>query len=285
VHEGLFKEFGRHAASADAELALPALLIARLEHPRLDPTPYVAELDALGAVARRRLGTLRGNPPPRARAEALSKLLFEDEGFAGNRDAYDDPRNSFLNDVLDRRTGIPITLALVYLEVARRAGVAAEGVNFPGHFLLRCAPPGEPAIIIDPFNGGAVLSPADCRSLLREHVGETATFGPELFEPADKPAILRRMLANLKRVYVHLRSFQQARHATEMLLTIDPLARTELRDRGLLAYHLNDFGAALRDLESYLRLAGDDRASGGREEDEQIWEHVKALRRRVASLN
>jgi regulator of sirC expression with transglutaminase-like and TPR domain len=214
-----------------------------------------------------------------------------------------------LNEVLDRRTGIPISLAVVYLEVARRAGVHVAGVNFPGHFLLRAADErarlryGGDFLIVDPFHGGALLSEIDCREMLRQHVGEDAAFDRDLLAPATRHEIVVRMLVNLKRLYVRMRSFPQARFVADLLLTVDPSAVSELRDRGLLAYHLQDFGAALRDLETYLQLlprhgddlppsditaqAGDDTGGSEQNEDDgsQVWEHIKNLRKRVASFN
>lgn len=291
MRKNLVTEFTQAAASPDPDLASAALLIARLEYPKLDAALYLARLDRMGEIARGRLAQDR-RASVDARVAALNQYLFEDEGFVGNRERYDDPRNSYLNEVLDRRTGTPITLALVYIEVARRADFEVEGVNFPGHFLLLCSrdPQGADALdplIIDPFHGGALLSEHDCRQLLQRHVGEEAAFDPSLLAPATKQQILVRMLLNLKRLYVRMRSFPQARDVTELLLAADPSALTELRDRGLLAYHLNDFAPALRDLQTYLQLASAspqmDEAS--REEHAQIWEHVKTLRRRVAALN
>ena len=285
------REFGRLAGSADEDLARPALLIPLLESTHLDADRYVARLDAMGLEASTRLAE-RNLHPQIASSEALVTALniyvFEEQGFVGNREQYDDPRNSFLNQVLDRRTGIPITLAVVYLEIARRIGIRIVGVNFPGHFLLRC--PSRHAefdrdLIIDPFHGGALLSETDCRRLLQRHLGDDAAFDPALLAPATKPQILTRMLLNLKRLYVRMRSFPQARDATELLLAVDPPALTELRDRGLLAYHLNDFSAALRDLQRYLQLASSEPAAESATDHEQVWEHVKTLRRRVATLN
>jgi regulator of sirC expression with transglutaminase-like and TPR domain len=141
-------------------------------------------------------------------------------------------------------------------------------------------------LIIDAFHGGALLSEAACRELLRRHAGEDAVFDAHLLGHATKPQILARMLLNLKRVYVRMHSFPQARDVTELLLAVNPSAIDELRDRGLLAYHLKDFSAALRDLQDYLRLSSSTPLDEeDREEHEQIWEHVKSLRRRVASLN
>jgi regulator of sirC expression with transglutaminase-like and TPR domain len=274
------------------DLAAPAFLVARLEFRNLDPGPYLDRLDQMGDAALHRITADPGHDAPlAARVDALNRFLFTELGFFGNREQYEDPRNSCLNEVLDRRTGIPITLALVYIEVARRAGIRSEGINFPGHFLVRALQdlhtddPGE-GLIVDPFHGGAILNEHDCRALLHRHLGEEAAWAPELLARATRRQILVRMLLNLKRLYVSWRSFPQARLASDLLIALSPHAVSELRDRGLLAYHMNDFPAALRDLEEYLKLsklgeADDDQ----RKDNREVWEHVKALRRRVASLN
>jgi regulator of sirC expression with transglutaminase-like and TPR domain len=299
VKDQLVRSFAHAALSPDPDLAIAALMIARVEYPNLDAGPYLDHLDALGREASVRVADAsvseqdlppRVDPERYARVIALNDYLFNELRFVGNEVRYEDPRNSFLNEVLDRRTGIPITLALLYMEVARRAGLHVEGINFPGHFLLRC-----PArrglqytedLIIDAFHGGALLSENACRDLLRRHAGEDAVLDTHVLARAAKPQILTRMLLNLKRIYVRMHSYPQARDVTELLLAADPSAISEMRDRGLLAYHLKDFSAALRDLQTYLQLS----ASGSlgedeRTEQEQIWEHVKTLRRRVASLN
>ena len=272
-------------------LAHAALVIARIEFPRLDPEPYLARLDELGESARLAIctGAADGDTSRLGCIKALNRHLFDELNFAGNKDKYEDPRSSCLNEVLDRRTGIPITLAVVYMEVARRAGVQVDGVNFPGHFLVRCpevGSRGSGGIIIDPFHGGALLSEHDCRLLLQRHVGTEVAFSKSLLAPATRMQVIVRMLLNLKRLYVHMRSFPQARDVTELLLAMTPSALSELRDRGLLAYHLNDVSGALRDLQTYLKLASmSELDKDAREEHEQIWEHVKTLRRRVAALN
>jgi regulator of sirC expression with transglutaminase-like and TPR domain len=289
------------------DLAPAALALARVEYPALETAPYLAELDRLGAEAAERLGNL-GQVPFETTLRTFNDYLYNDLGFCGNRDRYDDPRNSFLNEVLSRRTGIPISLAVVYLEIARRAGLRVSGINFPGHFLLRLpehrhtsVPGGDGGVlIVDPFHAGAVLSESDCRELLRQHVGDTAAFDRTLLAPASRTQIIVRMLVNLKRLYVRMRSFPQARFISDLLLAVEPSAVVELRDRGLLAYHLQDFASALRDLEAYLRLlprnparnrrdtdeaSGDDTETSTDSEHEQIWEHVKTLRKRVAERN
>ena len=279
-------------------------MIARIEYPKLDARPYLDLLDRFGREAAARVAaagpSVPGEIPARvdpaiyARVSALNDYVFKEQRFVGNDIRYEDPRNSFLNEVLDRRTGIPVSLALVYIEVARRAGVRVEGVNMPGHFLVRCPArrgttfsggPYDRDLIIDAHHG-AFLSEDACRELVRRHAGDDTVWDVHALGHATKAQILARMLLNLKHVYVRMYSFPQARDITELLLGVDPSAINELRDRGLLAYQLNDFSAALRDLQRYLQLAAKDTLdSVERDEQAQIWEHVKTLRRRVASLN
>lgn len=275
------------------DLAAPAFLIARLEYPRVDPEPYLDRIDEMGDIASHRVARDAGghDAPLAARVDALNRYLFNELGFFGNRERYDDPRNSCLNEVLDKRTGIPITLALVYIEVARRAGIRAEGVNFPGHFLVRAlqdlhTDDPDDGLIIDAFHGGAILDEADCRILLQRHLGEEAAFEPSLLARATRRQVMARMLLNLKRLYVRMRSFPQARQVSDILLAMQPSSLAELRDRGLLAYHMNDVFHALKDLEEYLKMARlADQDEDQRKETEQVWEHVKTLRRRAAQMN
>jgi len=314
-------ELQRIVADDPLDLAKAALMIARLEYPDLDPAQSIDTLDRLGDRASTLLRRL-GESTRDAQTRALNRLLYDEERFSGNRRHYDDFRNSCLNAVLERRLGIPITLALVYMEVARRAGLAVLGVGFPGHFLMRVpAAVGtttDDDLILDPFNGGMRLTTSDCLDLLYRHdLGSVAVPGESddadegqareepdtremtlqshernmdvpldrgLLQPCSPRHMLARMLNNLKRTYVELRSFPQARLATEMLLVVDPTLIVELRDRGLLSYHLDDFPAALRDLEAYLRLSSQS-DEVDRDERKQIWEHVKNLRRRVAGMN
>jgi regulator of sirC expression with transglutaminase-like and TPR domain len=292
VHKDLAHALAEAANAAGTSLAPAALLIARIEYPRLDVEAYLAKLDAMGELARQavqRRVARTGDNSRLACIKAVNEYLFDELHFVGNREKYEDPRNSCLNEVLDRRTGIPITLCVVYMEVARRAGLHIDGVNFPGHFLVRCPEVGSgggKGLIIDPFHRGALLSEHDCRLLLQRQVGSEVAFSKSLLDPTTRLQILVRMLINLKRIYVHMRSFPQARDVTELLLAMTPSALSELRDRGLLAYHLNDVPGALRDLQTYLKLSSvAELDKESREEQEQIWEHVKTLRRRVASLN
>ena len=289
----VLRAFADAAVSRDeGDLVRGALLLPLIEYAQVDVTAVTNQLTRLGAIATARIERLGLKPSPVTQVDELNRLLFEEEGFRGNDEQYEDPRNSFLNDVVARRKGLPIALCVVYLDVARRAGVPIEGVNFPGHFLVRYRTsahnPDHPRdLVIDPFHEGAILNEADLRQLLRRHAGDEASYDRRLLQGATRDEILTRMATNLKRLYVAMRSFPQAKAATDMLLALDPLSTTELRDRGLLSYHLHDFPAALRDLEAYLQTTarGGPPSDDQREEVQQIWEHVKTLRRRVAGLN
>lgn len=274
----------------DMKLTDAALEIARLEYPRLDAEATRGALARFGDRAAARVEKVAG-APARDRVRELNAVLYDEAGFEGDRLHYDDLRNSCLNAVVARRRGIPITLSLVYMDVAARAGVITRGISFPGHFLLRCED-----LILDPFTGGVELSETDCRRILTNHLGEHAVFSPELLEPAEPREIVERMLTNLKRLYVRQQAFADARRVTDILLALDPASQDERRDRGLLSFHLGDMNGALRDLETYLehqRLTAslptfqppDDSEEGEPSETERLWEHVKTLRRRVASFN
>ena len=279
------EELLRVAHDPNTDLAEAALVLAKFEYPNLDAAPYLTQLDVMGKKVMEKLALANSPSTPVSRIKILNEFLFTDQKFRGSVTGYDDPRNSFLNDVMDRRIGIPITLAVIYIEVARRTGIEIEGINFPGRFLMRHRH-GPEEFILDPFERGAILSESDCEELLRSHTSGTVHLDRSLLAPATRPQVLIRMLTNLKRVYLYLRSFPQARWATDLLLTLDPSGLVELRDRGLLAYHLNDFASALSDLETYLQLAARGKLSDeDREEYDQLWDHVKTLRRRVASFN
>jgi len=186
---------------AELDLAEAALLVADAEYPGLDVARYLARLDELGRGAKAALGRARAasGHAEEARIERAVRFVYEDAGFHGNADDYYDPRNSFLNDVLDRRSGIPISLALVLTEVCRRAGVEARGISFPGHFLVRCDTP-RGAVLVDPFAGRA-LSHDELKALYTRVTGDDREPHARLFEPATKAQILVRMLNNLRGIY------------------------------------------------------------------------------------
>jgi regulator of sirC expression with transglutaminase-like and TPR domain len=213
-----------------AALAEAALWIAAEEYAGLDVPAYLRRLVALGVAARERV-----TPGMDADgcAGALGRLLFEEEGFRGNAEDYYDPRNSFLNEVLDRRLGIPITLSVVYMAVAGQAGVTARGIGLPGHFLVRLER-GAGARLLDPFHGGVVLSEADCAARLRQLYGDRARLDPAHLEPVTTQQILGRMLANLKGIYMGQRDWGRALAAVERILLLRPGDPAELRDLGAI---------------------------------------------------
>ena len=275
--DSLRRTFARVLARPEPELDLgrAALLIAQAEYPRLDVEHYLRRLDAMAAsigpeVAR--------EADPLRRVYLLNRFLFITEGFRGNADQYYDPRNSFLNDVLDRKLGIPITLCTVYMELGGRLRLPIEGVGFPGHFLVKYVL-NDGEILIDPFHRGAILTEADCRRRLKEMTDDAVPFRADHLRSVTKRQILSRMLTNLKHIFLRARSFPKALRMMDLLLAVTPDDGVELRDRGLLLSQVGRPGAALRDLERYLAM------TPKAEDADTIKEHVAGVRRRMASMN
>jgi regulator of sirC expression with transglutaminase-like and TPR domain len=228
-------------------LAEAALWIAADSRPEIDVERSLRELDAL---CERAICAVGAADDDEERVALLNHMLFVEEGFGGNETEYEDPRNSFIDQVLERRTGIPITLSVIYVEVARRLGLEAFGIGFPGHFLAKVVTArGE--IIIDAFAGQA-LSFEECEELLRRVAGDDARLGPELLVSAENSAILRRILSNLKILYVSRQEYQSALGCIERILMLTPDDPIELRDRGLVLRELECFGPALADLERFV---------------------------------
>lgn len=238
---------------SDIDLVEAALLIAAHEYPQLDVPAYQARMDRISATLKARL---RRDIGPVESVLALNRYLFEELGFRGNAQEYYDPRNSFLNDVLDRKLGIPITLAIVYVEVGRHVGLALHGVSFPGHFLVKC-PARDGVIVLDPYAGGASLSLEDLQQRLRTLRGGAAPpadFAQRMLAAAGKKEILVRMLRNLKGIYQQNRDFSRALAAADRVITLEPRAADEYRDRAGIYMELECFRAALADFRSYLML-------------------------------
>jgi len=235
----------------DIELARAALLVARLEYPDLDVDQYLGVLDTLARQASR---VIAGLDAPAIVAAALAGFLHHAHRFAGNTVNYYDPRNSYLNDVLDRRVGIPITLSAVYLEVGWRLGLPLEGVGMPGHFLVRHRHATQPALL-DPFTGGTLLTEVDCAARLQQIYGPTAQLTPAMLAPVSTRSILYRMLTNLKHVYVSREDWSRAIRTIDALLVVDPGATQEYRDRGMLRMRHGDLRRARADLDHYLTSA------------------------------
>jgi len=241
-------EFARYVARPAEEIRLDeaALLLARTEYPALDLPAQLARLDALAARAQCDPGQ-----SPHANIANLNRLLFEEEKFSGNDADYDDPRNSYLNEVLDRKLGIPITLSLVYQEVARRCGLPVVGVGFPGHFLAKyIAASGE--ILLDPYQRGAILTLQDCEEKLKAQFGEEAEFRPSFLTVSSTKQTLTRMLNNLKGGYFRRKDFPKVLMMIAMALAVDPTSRQEIHDRGMIYFLLRRYGEAMADLRTYL---------------------------------
>ena len=225
-----------------------ALLVARERYPELCLQSYRNRLDEFGRNARHRIGGVVGG---RAIAKGLSHYLFHEEGFRPNRHDYYDPSNSYFNDVLDQRTGIPISLSVLYVAVAKRLQLPVAGVAFPGHFLVQYHEPGD-TFYIDTFNYGSLLSAESCQQRLREQYGESLPYRSEFLEPATHREILIRMLTNLKMCYMLRKKFDVILTILNQILLFTAEGADELKERGLIYFHLECFNAALNDLESYL---------------------------------
>jgi regulator of sirC expression with transglutaminase-like and TPR domain len=235
--------------SRPVDLAEAALLVAADFRPGLDPAAWRARLDELAEAAR---GPVLSAWSDAARVAALNQFLFEQEGFEGNEDEYEDPRNSLLNEVLERRTGLPITLSLVYLEVGRRLGLPVEGIGFPGHFLVRWR--GKEDFVIDAFHGELIGDEA-LTTLLREALGRDAVFSRSELRAITPHAFLVRLLSNLKRHFALASEFASALQCCERLLQLAPGDAEEIRDRGLVYEQLECWSAARADLARFLDLA------------------------------
>lgn len=237
------------------DLSRACLLIAQDAYPSLDVEHYLGQIERLAE-------RLRGQLPQAVGAEervvALNQFLYEDLGFWGNTEDYYDPRNSYLNDVLERRTGIPITLSILYMEIGRRIGLPLEGVSFPGHFLVRLRLRGG-VLILDAFAGGAPQSEDELRQRLQRVIPEDAVGEApvaelpldQFLEPATNRQILSRLLRNLKAIYREADKPELLLDVLNRMLLVSPDASAELRDRGFVYQRLECFRAALTDLTHY----------------------------------
>ncbi|MFZ0889913.1 MAG: tetratricopeptide repeat protein [Candidatus Binataceae bacterium] len=269
------REFSMHAAREPVPLARGALLIAKEEYPDLDVEYY---LDRIAALAREAEPAVRAAADTVGRVQTLSHFLFEQKGFKGNRDEYADPRNSFLNQVLERRLGIPITLSVIYLEVGRRLGINLFGVQFPTHFLVKAVDErGE--IIIDPFYGGEILGLNDIRACLAQIYGQPVEVHPAMLKAVGARQILSQILRNLKGIYLNASDFQRALSALDRILMLEPRAIEELLERGGLYERMECFQAALDDYRSFLSQAPEHLAA------DTARESVVRLVRQVARIH
>ena len=258
----------------EIDLGRAALVLARVEYADLDIGAYLGCLGELAAEAEagcRKCTDLN-------LLHRVREYLFAEQGFTGNRADYGDPRNSFLNDVLDRRLGIPITLSLLLIEVGRQLGLAIEGIGLPGHFVTGVRLGGE-QILLDPFNGGALLTPDLCADLVARAVGRRVSLTEADFAPVTKRQLLGRMLRNLKGIYWQREEWEKAVEIVDRLLVLEPTTGEEWRDRGIAFSSLGDFQRGLADWERY--LTDFPNAPDG----EKVRGQLRRVRQRLSQLN
>ena len=251
----LLPDWNSLATLGDDELPLlgTALLIARDEYPDLDAASYSAQVDTYAAALRPQLERDIDLP---ARLTAINKYLFEEVGYAGNNAQYDDPRNSYMNVVVDRKLGIPISLGVIQIEVTRRLGMPLDGISFPGHFLVRL-PVDDGILVLDPYNKGRPVSAEELRERASPHLGGHAPDDQQLLQilaPATHRMILMRMLRNLKGLYLERGDWERVARTSDRLLKLSPDTAEALRDRGLAYRELGYAKGAREDLARYLQL-------------------------------
>ena len=268
-----YREFRQAADRPEDQIDLgrAALTIALSEYPALDVSAYLDRINALALEVAERAGV---DADAFRTIAALNFVLFARHGFRGNRDDYYDPKNSFLNQVIERKTGIPITLSVLYMEVAERVGLTLDGVGFPGHFMVKTSA-ADNEIVIDPFNGGEIKSRDDLDAMLQQMYGGKLDFRGEFVAPVSKKQILRRMLTNLKAIYAKANYLVKTLAALDRLLILDPASAEDTRDRGVIYVRLECFGQAKDDFERYLQLAPD--AEDAAAVREQLIELVKQV--------
>ncbi len=266
----------RHSVAGPVNLvplARPALLIARTEYAELDVDAYEERLHELGAHLEARI-----HPAADLRSQLAEahRLLFDEYGFRGNEDEYSDPRNLYLNEVIDRRGGIPVTLAIVYVEVCRAAGIDARAVGLPGHVIVRVESPEGP-VLVDPFHRGRELTDEECRQLVRSVFGRRTPFREHFLEPVTSRQLIQRLLHNLKAGYLQQADEERASRVIELLLAMFPWDLDEMRDRGMLRERIGDYKAALADLEQYIQYRA------GARDIQTVNDAVRSLRRQTGS--
>jgi len=243
----------RFVAQEPIDLARASLAVAREEYPELDEGRYLRILDELATGVQ---AGLPSGASPERKVGRLNAYLFHELGFKGNRADYYDPRNSFLNEVLDRRTGIPLTLCIVYMEVGRRCGLRVDGVGFPGHFLCKVIL-GDGELVVDPFSRGQLLGLEEIKKRLAAAMGNNVKFDSSVLRAARPREILVRMLQNLRSVYSERNDMPRALSAVDRLLLLSPENVRGLRERARLCEQLGGTLAAARDLEKVLQLEPD----------------------------
>jgi regulator of sirC expression with transglutaminase-like and TPR domain len=258
-----------------ADLAQAALILATLEYPDLDIARYLRIIDG---DADRVAPKLDGLEDPEQLVSALASYLAGECGYQGNSGEYYDPRNSFLNDVIERRTGIPITLSIIYLSLARRAGLPLFGVGLPGHFIVKFDD-GTNVLYLDPFHAGRLLDRAGCEQLARSSTGRDFTLSDEHLSAATNHSIMVRMLYNLRGIYSHNLQHRKGLGVADILVRIAPANGYEYRNRAGLHLQLGQGALARADLETYLALRPD------AADAEDVKKAIAGIRKSQAMMN
>ena len=252
--ETALKDFADIVTGADENINLveAALVIAGNEYPGLDTPACLHTLEMMADELQLRV---LGCDDPGDIIAAMNRYIFDELGFSGNLANFNDPRNSYFNDVLDRRLGIPLTLSILYMELGRRIGLSIMGVSFPGHFLVKLEQDGRD-LVLDPFAGGIALDEEELRQRLKHfsRAGRRDRDLAQLLAPASNRAILARMLRNLKNIYFEAEDFDHALEIVNFLLVLLPGEAAEVRDRAYIHDQLNCFRAAIEDYQDYLML-------------------------------
>jgi len=259
---------------ADIPLARAALLIAAAEQSGLDVDKQLARLDDLAESS----DPNRHGSDELRRLHRLREFLFEEQGFAGDHGDYFDPRNSYLNQVLDRRLGIPITLSLVLIEAGRRIGLQMEGVGLPGHFITGARVGGD-HVLLDPFNRGELLTREGCGDVVRRALGRPVRLQEEHFAPVSNRQFLIRMLANLKGIYWRQEAWDKVVRVIDRTLALNPAAAGERRDRGAAWSNMGRLERGVADLERYLT------EFPNADDHEQVRGQLRRVRQKLAQLN
>jgi regulator of sirC expression with transglutaminase-like and TPR domain len=271
------ERFTEHVARADEHIDLieTAMIIAAAVYPGLNIGYYLRRIEVMANDVRL---LLADETDPHKIIAVMNSYLFNTLGFKGNQSEYNDPSNSFLNDVLERRTGIPITLSLLYIEIGKQVGLPLEGVALPGHFIVRYRlhahqhagaperpaeqrPENEKDILLDPFNAGAILTMEDCARLVQEIYGNPVPLLQSFFHPINNRQFLTRMLNNLKTSYITIQDFEKALLIEQFLVVLNPIDYEEIRDRGAINYRVGNRWRAILDFQNYLRHTPDARDS------------------------
>lgn len=267
-------ESAREDSSID--LASAALAIASTEYPSLDAQYYVGRLEALAQRVRSRM---RSNPTARETIALLNRVLFDEDGLRGNLENYYDPRNSFLNDVLDRKLGIPITLSVIYMDVARRVGFPVAGTGMPGHFLLKHYDVMSGEFVIDAFHRGRIVGANECQKQLDDIYSGLLELRPEFLKAVSQREILARMLNNLRQIYFTQQNLTKGLTILDFLLAIPPQNADLLRERGLVRLNLEQLLGAAQDFGAYLQ------ARPNAPDSDDVRETLDMLRQLLARLN